>query len=218
MLLRARRICRGLGLTVRTAIRRGDTTVALRFDDGSVVGIRPDIVLLKRRSTAPAPVARTFTRALARGKRWVISRDDTAWPPPRAGGPAIALAGTQAALRSHMALRLRGHKHVYFAEGPCLSQDAAALWGDIEEPGPDMKEQTGTPLTLTPQRLRALLAPELGSVERVEALTERHREISVAAFLKQDGVPRLLSKNRLNGIIRSRLRKMQIASEVDSGC
>lgn len=138
--------------------------------------------------------------------------------PLRAGGPAIALAGTQAALRSHMTLRLRGHKHVYFAEDPCLCQDAAALWGDIKEPGPEMKEQTGTLLTLTPQRLRAVLAPESGSVERVEALTERHPKIIVAAFLKQDGVPRLLSKNRLNGIIRSRLRKMQIVSEVDSGC
>lgn len=83
--------------------------------------------------------------------------------------------------------------------------------------GPDVEEQTAPVLILTPRCLRALLAPEQGSAERLEALTTRHPEIIVAAFLPPDRAPRLLSMDRLNGITRSRLRKMHLASEVDSG-
>ena len=218
MLLLARRLCRGLGLAARAAIRRGSPTVAVRFADGSAVGIRPDIVLLQRRGTAPVPVARIFARALARAKRWVISRDDTASLLPRHGGQGTPLAGTQAALRAHMAARLRKCRPAYLAEDPDLRRTAAAPWDKLMQQGPDMEKQTGRVLILTPRCLRALLLPEPGSAERLAALTTRHPDMTVAAFLPPTGVPRLLSMDRLNGIIRSRLRKVHLASNVNSDC
>lgn len=216
-MLLARRLCRGLGLTARTAIRREDTTVSVCFEDGSAVGIRPDIVLLERCGTASPPLARTFVRALAQAKRWLISRDDTALAPPRPGGPAIALAGTQAALRKHLGARLRGRRPVHLAADPRQRQHAVRLWDELGEPGLDGEPQTGPVLILTPRCLRTLLAPEPGSAERFEALTTRHPGITVAVFLPPNGVPRVLLIDRLNGIIKSRLRKMHLASEVNSG-
>lgn len=218
MLLLTRRICRGLGLIACTAIQRGDPTVEVRFDDGSAVGIRPDIVLLERGGTAPMPMARNFARALARAKRWVISRDDTALPLPRHSGLGTPLAGTQSALRAHIAARLRKRRLACLAEDPRLRQTAAALRDDLGEPDLDGEAQTAPVLILTPRCLRTLLAPEPGGAERLEALTTRHTGITVAAFLPANGVPRLLSMDRLNTIIRSRLKKTRLASEVDSGC
>lgn len=218
MLLLARRLCRGLGLTARAAIRRGSPTVAVRFDDGSAVGIRPDIVLLQRRGTARVPMARIFARALARAKRWVISRDDTALPLHRHGGPGTPLAGTQAALRAHMAARLGGLRPAYLADDPELRRNTAALWDKLMQHGPDVDKETGRVLILTPPCLRVLLAAEPGSAKRLAALTTRHPGMTVVAFLSPDGMLRLLSIDRLNGIIRSRLRKTRLASEVDTGC
>lgn len=218
MLLLARRLCRGLGITARAAIRRGDPTIAVCFEDGSAVGIRPDIVLLERGGTGSVPMARIFARALAGAKRWVISRDDTASPLPRYGGPGTPLAGTQAALRAHMPARLRGRSPAYFVENPYLRRNTAALWDKLMQHGPDVDKQTAPVLILTPQCLRALLGPEPGSAERLAALTTGHPGMTVAAFLPPNGVPRLLPMDRLNTIIRSRLRRMRLASEVDSDC
>lgn len=218
MLLLARRICLGLGLTARPVIRRGDTTVAVQFDDGSLVGIRPDFIILERSGKLNSSLAKTFTRALAREKRWLISRDDTAWTPPRPSGPSNALAGTLAALRSHMGKRLRGRRPIYLMADPCLRQYAITLWDDLVQYGPDVEEQIGPVLILTPRCLRAVLAPEPGSAQLTEALTTRRPGITVAAFLPPNGVPRLLSMDRLNVIIQYRLRKMRLASEVNSGC
>jgi len=190
----------------------------VRFADGSAVGIRPDIVLLQRRGTAAVPMARIFARALARAKRWMISRDDTVLPLPRDDNPGTPLAGTQAALRAHMAARLGGRRPVHLTRDPRLRQTAAALWDDLGEPGLDGEPRTGPVLILTPPCLRALLAPEPGSAERLAALVTRHPDMTVAAFLPLDGVPRLLSMDRLNGIIRSRLRKTRLAMVVDSDC
>lgn len=190
----------------------------MRFADGSAVGIHPDIVLLQRRGTAPVPVAHVFARALARAKRWVISHDDTALPLPGHVGLGTPLAGTQAALRAHMAARLGGRRPACLVEDPDLRRTAAALWDKLMQHGPDVEKQTGRVLILTPLCLRALLAPESGSAERLAALTTRHPDMTVAAFLPPTGVPRLLSMDRLNAIIRSRLRKTRLASEVDSDC
>lgn len=216
MLLLARRICRGLGLTARPVIRRGDTTVAVRFDDGSLVGIRPDFIILERSSKLNSSLAKTFTRALAREKRWVISRDDTAWTPPRPSGPANAPAGTLAALRTHMAARLRGQQPVYLTADPCLRKDAASLWNELVEHRADVEEQTSPVLILTARCLRAVLAPGPGRVHRMEALMTHHSGITTAAFMPQDSAPRLLAMERLNGIIQYRLRKMHLAYEADS--
>lgn len=82
----------------------------------------------------------------------------------------------------------------------------------------DVEEQIGPVLILTPRCLRAVLAPEPGSAQLTEALTTRRPGITVAAFLPPNGVPRLLSMDRLNVIIQYRLRKMRLASEVNSGC
>lgn len=161
-------------------------------------------------------MARIFARTLARAKRWVISRDDTALPLPRHGGQGTPLAGTQAALRAHMAARLGGRRPVHLAQDPRLRQHPVALCDDLGEPRLKGETQTGSVLILTPPCLRALLAPEPGSAERLAALMTRHPDMTVAAFLPPTGVPRLLSMDRLNSIIRSRMRKMRLASVVDS--
>ncbi|WP_265499851.1 hypothetical protein [Paracoccus beibuensis] len=218
MLLLARRICRGLGLTAHPVIRQGSPTVEVRFDDGSAVGIRPDIVLLERRGKLDSSLAKTFAGALARAKQWVISRHDTALPPPRPGEPGTPLAGTLAALRTHMGARLRGRQPVHLTADLCLRQHAVTLWHELVQHGPDVEEQTSPVLILTPRCLRAVLAREPGGAERLKALTTRNPEVTVAAFLPPNGVPRVLSMDRLNGIIRSRLKKTRLASEVASGC
>ncbi|WP_411836741.1 hypothetical protein [Paracoccus sp. ME4] len=99
-----------------------------------------------------------------------------------------------------------------------MRQTAAALWDDLGYPELDGEARTDPVLILTPRCLRALLAPQPGSAERLAALTTRHPGMTVAAFLPPNGVPRLLSMDRLNAIIRSRLRKMRLALEVDSDC
>ena len=134
---------------------------------------------------------------------------------PRPDGLGTPLAGTAEALRAHMAARLRECRPVCLAEDPCLRQRAAALWKDFVGSGRDVAEQTDVVLVLTPQCLQALATPRSRTLERIEALSAQDREITVAAFLSRDGVPRLLSINRLNELVRSRREKEGIAVGLD---
>jgi hypothetical protein len=215
LLLLARRICRGLGLAARPAMRRGDHSVRIGFEEGSVVCIHADIVLLQRRGIAPAPMARSFARALAQAKRWISGPEDMAWPRPRPGGPATPLAGTAEALRAHMAAQLRGCRPVCLAEDPSLRQRAVALWKDLAGSGPDVAGPSDVVLVLTPQCLRALASLEIRTLERIEALSARGPGATVAAFLTRDGVPRLLSMDRLREFVQSRLKEEGITVELD---
>ena len=183
LLLLARRICRGLGLAARPAIRRGDYSVRIGFEDGSAVRIHPDIVLLARPGPARASMARSFAQALAQAKRWISGPEDMAWPRPRPGGPATPLAGTAEALRAHMAARLRGCRPVCLAKDPSLRQRGAALWKDFVGSGPDVATQVDVVLVLTPQCLSALGTPSALALERIEALSAGHPGITVAAVL-----------------------------------
>lgn len=185
------------------------------FEDDSAVRIHPDIVLLARPGPARASMARSFARALAQAKRWISGPEDMAWPRPRPGGPATPLAGTAEALRAHMAARLQACRPVCLAEDPSLRQRAAALWKDLAGPGPDVAGPSDVVLVLTPQCLRALATPDARTLERIEALSARHPGITVAAFLTQDGVPRLLSMDRLREFVRSRLKEEGITVELD---
>lgn len=58
----------------------------------------------------------------------------------------------------------------------------------------------------------------LNSITSAALRKNCHPGMTVAAFLPPNGVPRLLSMDRLNTIIRSRLRRMCLASEVDLDC
>lgn len=82
--------------------------------------------------------------------------------------------------------------------------------------GPDVAGRTDVVLVLTPQCLQALATPRSRTFERIEVLSAQDHEITVAAFLTRDSVPRLLSMDRLNEFVRSRLEKTGIASEMDS--
>ncbi|WP_282603977.1 hypothetical protein [Paracoccus sp. PARArs4] len=70
-------------------------------------------------------------------------------------------------------------------------------------------------LVLTPQCLRTLAMQGTRALERIEALSDRDPEITVVAFLAQDGVPRLWSMHRLNEFVRSRIEKEADAVQVD---
>lgn len=82
--------------------------------------------------------------------------------------------------------------------------------------GPSVATQTDIVLVLTPQCLGALATPGARTLERIEALSARHPGITVAAFLTRDGVPRLLSMDRLREFVQSRLKKEGITVELDA--
>jgi len=202
-------------MAAHPTIRRSDPSVRIGFADRSAVRIHPDIILLERRGTAPASMARTFARAFAQAKRWLSGREDRALPRPRPDdGSGTPLAGTTVALRAHMAARLRGCRPVSLAEDPSLRQRAAALWKDLAGSGPDVAGPSDVVLVLTPQCLRALATPDARTLEQIEALSARHPGITVAAVLTRGGVPRLLSMDRLKEFVRSRLKEEGITVEL----
>lgn len=196
-------------------MRRGDHSVGIGFGDGSAVRIQPDIILFERRGIAPAPMARSFARALAEAKRWISGTEDMALPQPRPNGLGTPLAGTKEALRAHMAARLRGCRPVCLADDPVLHQRAAAIWTDFVGSAPDVAGHRDLVLVLTPQCLRALSTRGARALERIEALSARHPAIIVAAFLTEDGVPRLLSMDRLKEFARSRPKEEDRVAEMN---
>lgn len=197
-------------------MRRGAPSVRIGFEDGSAVRIHPDIVLLQRRGIAPASMARSFARALAEAKRWISGTEDMALPRPRPNGLGTPLAGTKEALRAHMAARLQGCRPVCLADDPVLHQRAAAIWADFAGTAPDVAGHSDVVLVLTSRCLRALATPETRTLDRIEALSARHPRIIVAAFLTRDGVPRVLSMDRLNEFVQSRSKEGDRVAEVNS--
>jgi hypothetical protein len=161
-------------------------------------------------------MARTFAQAIAQAKRWVSGTEDMALPQPRPAGLGTPLAGTKEALRAHLAARLRGCRPVCLAEDPVLHRRAAAIWTDFVGAAPDVAGHRDVVLVLTPQCLRAPGAPGARTLKRIEALAARGPGITVAALLTRNGVPRLLSIDRLTEFIRSRLEKEGIASEMEA--
>ena len=160
-------------------------------------------------------MARSFARALAEAKRWISGTEDMTLPQPRPNGLGTPLAGTKEALRAHMAARLRGCRPVCLADDPVLRQRAAAIWADFVGAAPDVAGHRDLVLVLTPQCLRAIVTPETRTLARIEALSARHPAIIVAAFLTQDGVPRLLSMDRLKEFVRSRSKEADRAADMN---
>lgn len=196
-------------------MRRGGPSVRIGFADRSAVRIHPDIVLLERRGKAPVSMARTFALSIAQAKRWVKGRKDMPLPQPRPDSLGTPLAGTKEALRAHMAARLRGCRPVCLTEDHSLHQRAAAIWTDFVGAAPDVAEHRDVVLVLTPQCL-ALASPKTRTLERIEALSARDPGIIVAAFLTHDGVPRLLSMDRLREFVQSRSKEEDLAAEMNS--
>ncbi|MGP9805580.1 hypothetical protein [Paracoccus sp. NSM] len=196
-------------------MRRGAPSVGIGFEDGSAVRIHPDIVLLQRRGIAPVSMARSFARALAQAKRWISGTEDMALPQPRPNGLGTPLAGTKEALRAHMAVMLRGCRPVCLADDPVLHQRAAAIWTDFVGAPPDVAGHSDVVLVLSPRCLRALATPGARTMARIEALSARHPKIIVAAFLTQDGVPRLLSMDRLKEFVQSRSKEADRVVEMN---
>ncbi|MGR3749634.1 hypothetical protein [Paracoccus sp. (in: a-proteobacteria)] len=64
-------------------------------------------MVLERRGSDHAGQAGLFARAYARLRDWIDNHGGRAWPFPRPTGPGMPLAGSPAALRRHIARRIR---------------------------------------------------------------------------------------------------------------